>query len=39
MPSPYTEIGQRQIFNEYELVQDEYLKKLGRNENIEQMYR
>ena len=34
-----TEIGQGQGFNEYELVQDEYLKTVGTNKNIEQPYR
>ena len=37
MPSPDTELSQRQNFNE--LVQDEYLKNLGTTENIDQIYR
>ena len=39
MPSPDTEISQRPNFNEYELVQDEYLKNLGTTEKLEQTYR
>ena len=38
MLSPDTEISQRETFNEYELVQDKNLKKLGTTENIEQTY-
>ena len=34
----YTETGQRQNFNGYELVQDEYLKNLGTPGSIEQTY-
>ena len=33
------EISQRQNFNEFELVQDEYVKNIGPTENIEQTYR
>ena len=34
-----TVIGQGQNFNEYELVQNKYLKHLGANENTEQTHR
>ena len=37
--SPDTEISQRQNVNEYDLVQDEYMKNLGTTENIKQAYR
>ena len=33
-----TETGQRQNFNEYELLQDEYLRNLEMTDNIEQTY-
>ena len=35
MQIPDTEIGQGQNFNEYELIQNEYLKILGTNKNIQ----
>ena len=38
IPSLGTEPGQRQNFNEYELVQDEYLNNLGTTDNIEQTH-
>ena len=39
MPSPDIEIDQGQNFNEQRIVQNEYLKNLETNENIEQIYR
>ena len=36
MTSADTEIYQRQNFNEYQLVQHEYLENLGTNENREE---
>ena len=38
IPSLDTKTGQRQNFNEYELVWDEYLKHLGTPDNIKQTY-
>ena len=33
-----TETGQRQDFNDYELVQDEYLQRIEMTDNLETIY-
>ena len=38
MPNENTETGQRQDFNDYELIQEEYLRNLGMTGNIEHTY-